>query len=55
MLYYVSYWWYFAVRGESHTLLDVSYCYVGMTGILITLVVSTLASLCTGKSSSQHT
>ncbi|XP_069176452.1 sodium-coupled monocarboxylate transporter 1-like [Procambarus clarkii] len=36
------------VKSGSKTLYDTSYCYSGVTGILITLVVSSAVSLATG-------
>lgn len=36
------------VRSEVKTVYDISYCYSGVSGIILTLVVANLASLCTG-------
>ncbi|XP_069942379.1 uncharacterized protein [Cherax quadricarinatus] len=35
-------------RSTHKTMYDISYCYSGVTGIIITLVISSLVSLCTG-------
>ncbi|KAG7153319.1 Sodium-coupled monocarboxylate transporter 1-like 2 [Homarus americanus] len=36
------------VSSTSHTIYDISYCYSGIMGVIITMVISSLVSLCTG-------
>lgn len=39
---------------HSRTIYDVSYCFFGITGILITILVSSITSLFTGESVVVH-
>lgn len=36
-------------RSTSSSFYDLSYCYIGVLGLAITVVVATIVSLCTGK------